>query len=258
MKRRSRRARRREPIIIGTVAVILFLLAWQAVCELHWVSSLFLPSPIDIARAEVDYLRSPTFGADIEASGEELIYGYLLAIVVGLPLGLLMGWYRRLTYALDPFVSLLYSTPRIALTPLLIIWLGIGIYSKVAVVFLGAVFPIIINSAAGVRSLDPALVKASRSFGANDWQLFRTLALPGSLPFIIAGMRLGVGHALIGVVVGELVAAQHGVGQAMTTFGTTFQTASVFATMLLIAVAGLILQILFQRLENKFEAWRPQ
>src|SRR5260370_24382839 len=118
-----------------------------------------------------------------------------------------MGWYRRLNYALDPFISFFYSTPRVALLPLLILWFGIGIWSKIAVVFLGSFFPVVINTIAGVRNLDAGLIKTSRSFGATDAQIFRTLALPGSVPFILAGLRLCVGHALMWVVVGELVGA---------------------------------------------------
>src|SRR5207237_10738978 len=151
-------------------------------------------------------------GPDMWISGQELIWGFALSIIMGLPLGLLMGWYRRLTMALDPFVTFFYSIPRVALTPLLIIWFGIGMNSKIAVVFLGAIFAIVINTAAGVRNLDPALIKAARSFGASDAQLFRTIVLPGSVPFILTGLRLGPGHALTGVVVVELLAAQAVVG----------------------------------------------
>src|SRR6202011_1913641 len=135
------------------------------------------------------------------------MYGFALSIIIGLPLGILMGWYRRLNMALDPFVTFFYSIPRVALTPLLIIWFGIGINSKIAVVFLGALFAIIINAAVGVRNLDPALIKAARSFGASDAQLFRTIVLPGCVPFILAGFRLGLAHALTGVVVAELIGA---------------------------------------------------
>lgn len=249
---------RREPVLIGVAAVVVFLAVWQGVASARLVSELFLPGPYDIALAEADYVRSEGFLLDLATSGQELLLGFGLAVVIGLPVGLAMGWYRRIHYALDPFISFFYSTPRIALLPLLIIWLGIGIWSKVAVIYLGAFFPIALNTFAGVRSLDPLLLKAARSFGAGDAQIFRTIALPGSVPFIITGLRLGVGHALIGIVVGELVAAQHGVGQAMSVFGATFQTPKVFAALLIIAGAGVAFQILLQRLERRFDAWRPR
>ena len=240
----------------GLAAIAVFIGAWQLVAWLRLVPELFLPGPWDIAQAESQYATSPDFLLDLSTSGQEMLIGFGLAIVIGLPLGILMGWYRTLHHALDPFISFFYSTPRIALMPLLIIWFGIGIWSKVAVIFLGAFFPIAINTLVGVRSLDSDLLKCARAFDASDMQIFRTIALPGAVPFILTGLRLGVGHALIGIVVGELVAAQHGVGQAMSVFGATFQTAKVFAALIIIAVSGVLLQILFQRLERRFDAWR--
>jgi NitT/TauT family transport system permease protein len=249
---------RREALTIGAASVIVFLSIWQGVAMARVVSELFLPGPYDIAIALYGLFQSSEIWLDIFTSGQEVFLGFGLAIVLGLPIGLLMGWYRRVHYALDPFVSFLYSTPRIALLPLLIIWFSIGIWSKVAVIFLGAFFPIAINTFAGVRSLDTSLLKAARSFGASDAQIFRTIALPGSVPFILTGLRLGVGHALIGVVVGELVAAQHGVGFLLATFGQTFQTSKMFAALFIIASTGVALQIGLQRLERRFEAWRPR
>jgi len=202
--------------------------------------------------------QDPTIWIDLQTSGQEFLLGYGLAVVVGLPLGLLAGRYQRVAWSLDPFISFFYSMPRIALVPLLIIWFGIGIYSKVAVVFLGAFFPIAINTMAGIRSLDPALLRAARSFGASELQVFRTIALPGSVPFTLTGLRLGVGHALVGVVVGELVAAQHGIAQRMSVAGTTFQVPTMFAALIVISGTGVVVTMILQRFERRFDAWRPQ
>jgi ABC-type nitrate/sulfonate/bicarbonate transport system permease component len=252
---RPGRLRRYEPTLIGVGSVLLFLTVWQAVTSARLVPPLFLPGPLDIVDAFVVLFAQGQLWNDIWVSGQEVVYGYGLAVLSALPLGLLMGWYRRLNYAFDPFINFFYSTPRVALLPLLIIWLGIGIWSKIAVVFLGAFFPIVINTIAGVRNLDAGLIKTSRSFGATDAQIFRTLALPGSVPFILAGLRLGVGHALIGVVVGELVAAQAGVGLMMAKAGATFQTSKVFAGLIIVAGAGIIITGILQRIERRFQ-WR--
>jgi NitT/TauT family transport system permease protein len=252
-----RAVERYEPLLIGGAAVVVFLTVWQMVAAARVVPELFLPGPIDIAQAMVRLFQEPDIWLDISTSGEELFAGFFLAIAVGLPLGVAAGWYRRVAYAVDPFISFFYATPRIALLPLLIIWFGIGIYSKIAVIFLGAFFPIAINTMAGIRSLDVSLLRAARSFGARDAQIFRTIALPGSVPFILTGLRLGVGHALIGVVVGELVAAQHGIGLIMATAGATFQTSKVFAALILIAGTGVVLTMVLQRIERRFESWRP-
>jgi NitT/TauT family transport system permease protein len=248
---------RYEPTLIGAGVVIGFLLLWQGVASARVVPELFLPGPTDIVEAFRNYIQEGSIWIDLSFSGRELFIGYGLAILIGLPLGMLMGWYKRVRHAFDPFVTFFYSVPRIALTPLLIIWLGIGIKSKVAVVLLGAFFPIVINTMAGVRNLDPSLLKAARSFSASDAQIFRTIALPGSVPFILTGLRLGVGHAVIGVFVGELIAAQHGVGYMMATAGSTFQTAKVFVGLIIFATTGLFLTMFWQALEKRFQAWRP-
>ncbi len=249
--------KRYEGTLIGASAVLLFVGLWQLAAFRRVVPELFLPGPTDIANAFGAYVARGQIWPDMWASGQELIYGFGLSIVIGLPVGIAMGWYRRFNMALDPFVTFFYSIPRIALTPLLIIWFGIGINSKIAVVFLGAIFAIVINTAAGVRNLDPSLIKAARSFGASDAQLFRTIVLPGSVPFILTGLRLGLGHALTGVVVGELVAAQAGVGLMMATAGATFQTSKVFVGLVIVATAGMLLTYLIARVEQRFQSWKP-
>jgi NitT/TauT family transport system permease protein len=249
---------RYEGLLLGGGAAAIFLIVWQIIAYLRIFPPLFLPGPLDIWDALVQYVADGSIWPDIGASGEELIYGYGLAIAVGLPIGLLTGWYRRANLALDPFVNFMNAMPRIALVPLLIIWFGIGIWSKVAVIFLSSIFPVLINTQAGIRNLDAGWVKAAHSFGATDLQLFRTVALPGAIPFILTGMRIGVGHALIGVVVGELVAARAGIGLMMATAGASFQTAKVFAGLMIVSLAGVILVYLISLVERRFQAWRPR
>ena len=251
------RLARYEGLLVGSAAVLVFVAVWQLAAFRRLVPELFLPGPMDIANAFGAYIAKGQIWPDMWISGQELMYGFALSIVVGLPVGMLMGWYRRLNEALDPFVTFFYSIPRVALTPLLIVWFGIGINSKIAVVLLGAIFAIVINTAAGVRNLDPALIKAARSFGASDAQLFRTIVLPGSVPFILTGLRLGLGHALTGVVVGELVAAQAGVGMMMATAGATFQTSKVFVGLVIFAVWGLVMTNILSRIEQRFQSWKP-
>lgn len=250
--------REHEELVVGVVSVVSFLIVWQGVAFARIWSRLFLPGPLDIIESFSDLVKGGELIDDIAVSGQEFVSGYLLAAVIAIPLGLLIGWYPRVRYALDPFITFFYATPRIVLIPLFIIWLGIGVESKIAVVFLGAFFAMVINTTAGVRSLDTSLLRVARSFGANDRRIFLTIALPGSVPFIITGLRLGIGHALIGVVVGEYVAAQHGIGRMMGIAGNTFQSSKVFAGLFIIAAAGLLLTYALQRLERHFDAWRPQ
>jgi NitT/TauT family transport system permease protein len=250
---------RYEGLLVGAIAVLVFVGVWQYVAwpTHRLMPELFLPGPIDIVGAFGTYFAKGQVWNDLWTSGQELVLGFVLAILVGLPLGMAIGWYRRVSYALDPFITFFNAIPRVSLTPLFIIWFGIGINSKLAVVFLGAVFAILINTAVGVRNLDPALVKAARSFGANDPQLFRTVVLPGSVPYILAGFRLGLAHALTGVVVAELVAAQAGIGLMMATAGATFQTSRVFVGLVIIAVTGVLITYGFSQVEKRFQSWKP-
>ncbi len=245
-------------LVLGSVAVILFLAVWEWAGTSGAINPLFTSAPSRIINAFVRLVNDGTLGRDIVVSGLEFVYGFGLSILVGIPFGILMGWYRPLNAILDPFVNFFYATPRVALLPLMIIWLGIGINSKIAVVYLGAIFAILINTITGMNALDAQLIKAARSFGASDYQIFKTIALPGSVPFILGGIRLGLGHALIGVVVGELYAATAGVGYLIAVAGNTFQTDKVFVGVIIIAAAGMFITAVFKRLEAHFDAWRPQ
>jgi NitT/TauT family transport system permease protein len=249
--------RRYGGLIVGTLSVAIFLCIWQAVAAARLVPELFLPGPSDIFSEFGVLVREGKLWNDLLVSGQELVLGYGLAILIAIPLGILMGWYRGMSWALDPFVSFFYSTPRIALLPLFIIWFGIGINSKIAIIFLGAFFPILINTVAGMHNIEPGLIKVARSYGASDLQIFRTVALPGSVPFTLTGLRLGIGHALIGVVVGELIAAQAGIGLMMANAGATYQTSRVFVGVFILAFAGLALTYILQLLERRFQSWKP-
>lgn len=255
---RPNRLKRYEPLAVGTVSVAFVLITWQLIANARFVPVLFLPGPTDIAQAMVKLFQQGDIWIDMATSGQEFAIGYGMAVVTGLALGLLMGWYTRFQYALDPFVNFFYSTPRIVLVPLFIIWFGIDMQSKIAVIFLGALFPVIINTMAGVRNTEAALLRVARSFGASDALIFRRVVLPGAVPFILTGFRLGVGHALTGVVVGELIAARHGVGKLISDAGVTFQTPKMFAGVIIIAGTGMLLTTILQRVENRFQTWRPE
>jgi ABC-type nitrate/sulfonate/bicarbonate transport system permease component len=245
-----------ERITLGTAFIVLLFIAWQLATVLGLEPPIILPSPASVIAAFRDLFSSSDIWSDFAASGKELLYGYTLAALVGITVGLAIGWYQRLGYFVDPFVNFLYAVPRVALGPLLIVWLGIGLGSKVALVFLISVFPVLVTTSSGVRSLDPNLLRVARCFGASDLKIFRTIALPGSVPFILGGLRLAVGQSLIGVFVAELLGAQHGVGALIENAGQQFQTDVVFAGLLIFAAAGLSLTAIVRWLERRFDAWR--
>jgi len=248
-----------EKKILGAAAVIVFLTAWE-LCgnTLQLINPLFMSAPSLVFKAAFQMFASGEIFNDLYVSGIEFVVGYILSVVVAIPFGIAIGWYKRFAYVCDPFVNAMNATPRIALLPLVIIWLGIGILSKVGIIFLGAVFPLLINTRDGVKTTPHNLLTAARSFGASEWQIFRSVVLPSTVPFILTGLRLAVGRALIGVMVGELYAATAGIGFMITVAGATFQTDKVFVGVLIFAISGMTLTAVIDRYEHRFDKWRPK
>lgn len=249
--------KRNENWILGTASVTIFLLFWQYSVSFGWVNPLFTSSPIQIVKTGAGMFQHQEIYTDMEVSGTEFLWGYLLSIAVGVPLGILMGWYNKINAIFEPFISALYASPRIALLPLVVIWFGIGLGSKIAIIFLGAVFPILINMVTGVRTVDRDFIKVAKSFGASDWQLFMTVVFPSTVPMLLAGLRLGLGHALVGIVVGEMYAATAGIGYMISVAGSTFRTDQVMVGIIIIAVLGVGLTEALRTIERRFERWRP-
>lgn len=248
-----------EQKILGTASVGTFLILWELVGNiLQLINPMFMSAPSLIFAAAIQLFGSGEIYNDLYVSGLELFWGYFLSAVVAVPFGIMVGWYKRMSYIFDPFINAMNATPRVALLPLVIIWLGIGILSKVGIIFLGAVFPILINTRDGVKTTPYNLLTAARSFGASEWMLFKTVVLPSTIPFILTGLRLGLGRAIVGVMVGELYAATAGIGFMITVAGATFQTDKVFVGVLIFALTGMIGMEILTRIERRFDKWRPQ
>ena len=248
-----------EKKILGTTAVVVFLTVWELIGNtFQLINPMFMSAPSLVFKAAVQLFASGEIWNDLRVSGIEFFWGYILSVIVAIPFGIMVGWYKRASYVFDPFINAMNATPRVALLPLVIIWLGIGILSKVGIIFLGAVFPILINTRDGVKTTPYNLLTAARSFGASEWQIFRSVVLPSTVPFILTGLRLGVGRALIGVMVGELYAATAGIGFMITVAGATFQTDKVFVGVLIFAITGMIAMELLTKLEARFDKWRPK
>jgi NitT/TauT family transport system permease protein len=248
-----------ERKILGGVSVFIFLAIWE-LCgnTFQLINPMFMSAPSLIVKAAWQMFASGEIWNDLYISGIEFVWGYVLSIVVAIPFGIAIGWYKKFAYVCDPFVNAMNATPRVALLPLVIIWLGIGILSKVGIIFLGAVFPLLINTRDGVKTTPANLLTAARSFGASEWQIFKSVVLPSTVPFILTGLRLAVGRALIGVMVGELYAATAGIGFMITVAGATFQTDKVFVGVLIFAISGMVLTDLIDRYEARFDKWRPK
>ena len=246
-----------ERSIIGAGTLIAALAIWELVARAGLIDPLFIAAPSRIARAGYTLMATGEIWPDLRVSGSEFLLGYVLAAIVGIPIGLATGWYRRLSFLLGPFVDTLNAVPRLTLMPLIVIWFGIGIWSKVAVVFLGAVIPITINTQSGVKTSEARFIRVARSFCASNAKIFASIVLPGTVPFIFTGLKYGAGRALLGVVVGELYAATAGIGHMIADAGNTLQTDVVFFGVLIFMATGLTVVALLDRIERHFESWRP-
>ncbi len=264
-----------ERAILGAAGVVAFLILWEGFARGWWAELLqpllgvqaakfalkpiFISSPTRIAQAAFQmFFVTGTIWKDLGWSALEFTLGLSLAFIIGIPLGLAAGWYRRFAYAVEPFLTALNATPQVAFLPLLILWVGTGLASRVLIIVLLAVLPIAINAMAAVRTVDVRLVRVARSFSANDARLFRSIILPGAVPFLLAGARLAIGRGMIGIVVGEIYGSAAGLGAMMNQAGSRFETDKVFVGVLTIAAAGVALVELIRRIEQRVEVWRPQ
>jgi ABC-type nitrate/sulfonate/bicarbonate transport system permease component len=243
-------------VLLAAATLVVFLAVWELSTRFGLINSLLLASPSAIAGSAWSmFVTRGDIYHHLWVSAMELLLGFALAVVLGVPLGVLMGRNRTLRQMLEPYIMALYSTPQVAFFPLLILLLGFTIQSKAALVFLGAVFPIVINTAAGVIGTDPRMLEMARSFTASEGTVFRKVILPAALPMISTGLRLAVGRALIMVFVAELVSSTEGVGYVIVRAGATFDTPRLFAGVLIFTVVGVLLGWGTQALERRLLPW---
>jgi ABC-type nitrate/sulfonate/bicarbonate transport system permease component len=250
-----------EPFILGTGFIVLLLVFWESIPL--WFSlprgmALFFTTPSKVAASFYELLISGEIEKHFYVSAVAFLAGLGLSIIVGLPLGLIIGRSPTIEALLDPYVTAFNATPRIVLLPLLILWFGIGISSKIVIVFAGAVFPLLINTYAGVKNVNRVLVNVVRSFGASEWQLMKIVVLPNSLPYIIAGLRLAIGRAILGVVVGEFFGSSQGLGYMIASAATNYKVDVVFVGVFIFMALSVILTLAVKRIESRLASWRPE
>jgi NitT/TauT family transport system permease protein len=236
------------------LAFALFVVAWWLAA---WrAGSNLIPTPLATFHAGVRLVQDDRLWIAIVDSLSVYLAGFFLAAVVAIPLGLLMGGFRRLGETLDIYVNALTATPRVAFIPLIIVTLGLGFDAKVAIIFLGAVMPILINTYAGVLNADGELVEMARATGAGRAAIFRKILMPGALPFIVVGLRLGATIGLINTVVAELYTAVRGLGGLLAVYGNTFQMAPYFVVVVVLATIGVTVTQGLRVIEMRMERWR--
>ncbi len=256
-----RRSPDTERYVLGIGCLVLPLVAWEVIplfVTLPRGARLFFTTPSRVALALYHLMATGEFQHHFEASAVEFLLGLGLSVAVGLPLGMLLGRSKALDAALDPYVTALNATPRIVWLPLLILWFGIGIWSKVMIVFIGAVFPLLINTYEGVRNVDRVLVNVVRSFGAHEWQVTRMVVLPNATPYIVAGLRLAIGRAILGVVVGEFFGASRGLGYMIASAASNYKVDVMFAGVIVFMALSLVLTFSVKAVESRLTRWRPE
>jgi NitT/TauT family transport system permease protein len=246
---------RRRDALAAVLSVVGGLALWEFCSRVLVSNKLFLAAPSQVVAAIVRLAGTGELGHHIAVSAGEFALGYAISVAIGIPLGLAMAGSRIAKSALNPWVYGLYATPTVALAPLFILWLGIGIWSKVLVVLCLVVFPVALNTEAGLRTTSPSLIETARSFGASRAQVFWKISLPSAAPFIFTGLKLGIGRGLIGVVVAELFGARAGLGQLISDSAETFNMPDLFAGVAILAVAGLGMTAAFSRLEKSLFPW---
>jgi len=249
---------RRRALILGTLSMFAIGLLWQLSVSLGVIDVFFVSTPNLVAQEFLVQFHNGVTLRDLASTLWSFVLALGLATVVGIGLGVFAGWYQDFESALEPFIWFKYSAPTIAFYPLFIAWLGYGTPTIVAIAFLFALTPIYANTLSGIKNVDRDLVRAATSFGATRWDVFTRVALPASVPIVVAGLQLGVGRALTGVVVAELFGAQSGLGFRIAYHAQLLQTTAMMVSIVIVIVLGVILTQMLAFVESKTDAWRVE
>ena len=243
---------------LGVVGVLAFFSAWELSTRLEILNPFYFPPFSKIIVKGYELFANGSIWEHMWFSLTNFAIGFIVSAVLGVVLGVPMGWYRNIAKAVDPLLSGIYATPLIALLPLIIMLFGLGPVSKIIMTVLAAVFPILINTMTGIANTDHRLITMARAFGAKDSTVFLKVSVPGSLPYIVAGMRVALGRALVYIVVAEQYGAAMGLGYLTSVAAQRFQMAAMFVPIVIIAALGASLNELLKAVEGRLEKWKPQ
>ncbi|MDB5571865.1 MAG: tauC [Hyphomicrobiales bacterium] len=247
---------RHQTALSALASFAVIILVWQLAVDLGYVKAFFVSTPTRIAAEFMRQLQTGELAANVSVSLFEFVVGLALAVAAGGALGVLASWSRTFEHVLEPFIWFKYSSPTIAFYPIFVAWLGLGEPTIIAIAFLFAVTPIYANTLSGIKHADPDLVRAAQSFGARRRDVFLKIALPGSAPLLIAGLRLAVGRALTGVVAAELFGATAGLGFSIAYYGQKLRTTEMMTSLVVVILLGVVLTQLLASLEARVDFWR--
>ena len=260
-KRKKRRPAWEQGVrdrVPGLVSFVAFLLLWQLAIWIFDPKPVLLPGPVAVWEALAEAVTDGTLWPAVQDSMTAMMIGLFWSLVVGIPLGLLIGMSPTVDLITSPYLWGFFAMPRIALAPLIILWLGFGGETKVMLVFLSAVIPLMLSCKDGVQTADPSLIDAARSFGANRFDLFGKIIIPGTLPFIASGIRNGISRGFVGLLVIELTVGSGGIGTQVMRSMRNFDTARMFAFTAVLIVFAMALISISRRLENYASRWRKE
>ena len=247
-----------ERVALGVIGLVGLIVVWEGAVALGLLGRSLLSTPSRIWSAAVMDFGSGVIWQHIGTSFQEFALGFAAAIVIGIPLGLAIGWFPRVDHLLSALLAGLNATPNVALIPLIVVIAGIGLESKVIVVFLSAFFAVMVTTYTGIRSVARRHLEITRSFGGSRLLAFRTVGLPSTVPFMISGTRIGTGRALVGVVSAEILAANAGLGFYIDRSATFLDTSRAMLGIILFGLIGLIAGELIRAVERRYQAWRPE
>jgi ABC-type nitrate/sulfonate/bicarbonate transport system permease component len=243
---------------LGVIGVVVFFLAWELSTRLEILNPFYFPPFSKILIKGYELFANGSIWEHMWFSLTNFSIGFTVSVILGVVLGVPMGWYKNVCKTFDPLLSGIYATPLIALLPLIIMLFGLGSLSKIIMTILAAVFPILINTMVGIANTDHRLITMARAFGAKDSQIFLKVSIPGSLPYIVAGMRVALGRALVYIVVAEQYGAATGLGYLSSVAAQRFQMAAMFVPIVIIAGLGAGFNELLKAFERRLEKWKPQ
>ncbi len=242
-------------LLWGSVGIVGCLFLWQIGSSIKLWDPLFVSSPLEVLRVAVTLIPSNEFLGHVATTLQCLFFGLTIALIIGVFAGLPIGWFPRLNAIFEPVIAAVYGIPYIAFLPVIIMWTGIGMLSRVIIVFWSAVFPLTINSIQGARAVDENYLRVGRSFSATNLQMFFTIALPAAVPYILAGLRTSIGRAIVGVVVAEFFMSTNGLGYFINLKANALDMAPAFVAIVLLALFGIGLVSLTTYIENRFCKW---
>jgi sulfonate transport system permease protein len=250
----ARRARHRIFVVgIRTVSLAIVLLAWQIGGQR--IDSVLFTTPSAVAVAAVQMIASGELWTYLWPSLVVLIVGLAISAVAGITVGLLLARFWVMDVALDIYITFLYSTPTVALVPLIVLWVGFEFTAKIVILFLFAFFPLVINTYQGVKHVDPRLLEVGRAFRCSERQLWTNIVLPAALPFIVTGLRLAVGRGLIGMVLADLYTAISGIGYLIVRSASTYRVDKMFVPIVVLGLLGITLTALLRAAEHWVAPW---